>query len=277
MRSILDCQKILELGVRGNLIGNEIETGIVNYYSIHWGHIRLRDMEGGWSPKFIGKTAEDAYNKAADYVLSLYPKENVMSDMPPLAQVIDEIMEGTKVVSVGVIVQGGDDMVTVVAKAIRTRAAGRIPAATVETYIGEGQPVPYFQKEHAAIIITVSGPPTHLHLTVEKHRYGPMMSYSANIYAKDNKPPKETPMAYQYDNRSYADCFRVLRDAKGDGLIANYGTNAASITDGCAIAYIVRKEMPHHIETFADQGGTKGDIGILREAAAWVLAQKNAA
>ena len=76
--------------------------------------------------------------------------------------------------------------------------------------------------------------------------------------------PKEKTMPYNDDNRSYADCFRVLREAKKEGVIANWDYESA--VPGINL-YHRNASNPTRLY----DNGTKGDIGILREAADYVV------
>lgn len=82
--------------------------------------------------------------------------------------------------------------------------------------------------------------------------------------------PKETDV--YPDNRSYAECFRVLRGAKKDRIIKGWSYNNRENAFPAIILSYQDKLLS--TKSFADEDGTKGDIGVLNEAVEWVVARK---
>ena len=119
---------------------------------------------------------------------------------------------------------------------------------------------------------------------VEKNRRGPCKHYVCNTFKKGTPAMSNATQHahsyqfgpdtdgcgkhYQYlhpDSAGYAECFRILREAKKDEVILNWEYNSRFphfrvISENCLDG-----------DVFQDRAGQKGDIGILREAADYVL------
>lgn len=144
--------------------------------------------------------------------------------------------------------------------------------------------MPYpMEVERADIIIHVTGGPTGMTLEITKNRHGKMRRFDcmADCYFKEsNMNQNDVEKAWPYnhlhcDSAGYAECFRILREAKKDGVIDDW-YYAAKMPDGPP-GIDVYPVKGHGFESFRDKDGTKGDIGLLREAADYVMGLKKKA
>lgn len=122
--------------------------------------------------------------------------------------------------------------------------------------------------ERASMIVRVSGTPEKIELNIQKNRYGSTFNLHCTTEEKTVHP----------DSSSYGECFKVLREAKKDGVIKGWWMNSGhgyDYTKGVPmydtptrIGFYGSASDGQNDIVFEDDG-TKGDIGILREAAAY--------
>lgn len=112
-------------------------------------------------------------------------------------------------------------------------------------------------------------------LEVQKNRYGKnfTLDYEPEEPAMSDNSGRWTYKHLKPDSAGYAECFRILREAVKDGIIRNwyYGTEMPDGYPGID----VHSKNGHGFEASRDTDGTKGDIGLLREAADYVLELKH--
>ncbi len=208
-----------------------------------------------------------------------------------LSEAVSSIMGDTSgIIGVWIIVWGENPTVLQeVVKAFRKHQA----LSTCQRHVSSFSSMPVESERSAAnIIIHVTGGPTGMTLEITKNRHGKMRRFDcmADCYFKEsnmnqNDVEKKPDHPYQFghdtdgcgkhykhlhpDTAGYAECFRILREAKKDGVIGNWWYDAKGIC-GCPTAAVMLKGNTKPVR-YDDNDGTKGDLGILREAADYVL------
>lgn len=196
-----------------------------------------------------------------------------------LSEAVSSIMGDTSgIIGVWIIVWGENPTVLQeVVKAFRKHQA----LSTCQRHVSSFSSMPVESERSAAnIIIHVTGGPTGMTLEITKNRHGKMRRFDcmADCYFKEsNMNQNDVEKAWPYKHlrheisgdASYAGCFRILRDAKKDGVIENWWYTAKGIR-GCPTAAVMLKGNTNPVR-YDDNDGTKGDLGILREAADYVL------
>lgn len=202
------------------------------------------------------------------------PKEETVKIK--LSEAVSSIMGDTSGISGVWIIVWGENHVGLqeVVNAFRKHQA----LSTYQRRVSHFSSMPVESERSAAdIIIHVTGGPTGMTLEITKNRHGKMRRFDcmADCYFKEsNMNQNDVEKAWPYkhlhcDSAGYADCFRILRDAKKDGVIQSWWYDIQGIR-GCPTAAVMLKgnTKPSRHD---DKDGTKGDIGILREAADYVL------
>ena len=115
----------------------------------------------------------------------------------------------------------------------------------------------------------------------------PMSDYVEPLYPKentvkktaDNQPPGSSYWKPDTDgcgeHATYEECFRIMRDAKNDGVIINWSYHNQKHLQDTTPCCIVEAHMQPDYYAHDNGTGTKEDIGILREAAEYVLGLKH--
>lgn len=199
-----------------------------------------------------------------------------------LSEAVSSIMGDTSgIIGVWIIVWGENPTgLQEVVKAFRKHQA----LSTCQRHVSSFSSMPVESKRSAAnIIIHVTGGPTGMTLEITKNRHGKMRRFDcmADCYFKESNmnqndvEKKAWPYKHLHcDSAGYAECFRILREARKDGVIRDYGYYALSTNNNPMVS--VWKYTTGCGRNFDDTDGTKGDIGILREAADYVLGLRKA-
>jgi hypothetical protein len=195
-----------------------------------------------------------------------------------LSEAVSSIMGDTSgIIGVWIIVWGENPTVLQeVVKAFRKHQA----LSTCQRHVSSFSSMPVESERSAAnIIIHVTGGPTGMTLEITKNRHGKMRRFDcmADCYFKEsNMNQNDVEKAWPYkhlhcDSAGYAECFRILRDAKKDGVIVSWMFEAYSLTQEPSPRLVVAPTMVRNDAVIFQDDGTKGDIGILREAADYVM------
>lgn len=208
---------------------------------------------------------QNAWKRAEEFALGSYPKENTVLT---LSQVVKRLYDehcGNE--RYGYLLFCGDDAAVV----------DKVHGA-YEKYSLAGGPVTYlpFHKVYgkptenhncsAAIIVHLSGTLDDIEINVTKNRFGNTFTMHCNALLEETTVETLHP-----DSSSYVGCFRILREAKNDGVISRYWMNSGDESECPYLGLYGGHRGAVAEEMFLDEGGTKGDIGLLRLAAAYCL------
>lgn len=266
MRTADECYAICKHGYLDGLYPMWSAPVKSEVYAIFHGEIYYRNAK-----KFAGPSRLWVFNDMADYVLSLYPKESPMTLDDAVTKILADIpltsAGSTHIVVWGRLCDG--DVVRTVADAIIGREETNF---YTNTHTVVGKPTNE-SVEQAAIVLRVSGPLNKIEINVQKNRYGNTFNLHADAIGKGTTMPTEG-FPYKHlspDSAGYAECFKIMREALKDDVIYDW-CYSPHMPDGHAgiDVYII----PTHYESFRDPDKTKGDIGLLREAADYVLELK---
>lgn len=197
------------------------------------------------SKAFNGHNFEEAFGFAADHVLNLYPKETAVKTVDECRQIIKQALDDG-------ILYGAyypDPKMFTDPK----MAGGFLevwPTAGREGHVWPNDNRKVFAPSLAEKCDGITN-------------YNRVAEFVLSLYPKENDMTALHP-----DSSSYADCFRILREAKKDGVISHFAFYS-NISDPASIAVYERTNAPR--KHFEDKDGTKGYIGLLREAAAYCL------
>jgi hypothetical protein len=303
MRSVYECRRLLGKAIADGIIESAKEKQMDWAIAAIGRYVMLTFTNG--DTIIHGPDIQTALNRATDYVLSLYPKEKTMtfedavlngggidfSEHRGLLVLIgddkDTIVMAKQVFTgymdscaIPYFVQGDNRQVQVECSnsyhdsvyEANQRKAWCIylpwevtPGGRVDSTINKLSAL----ADYASVVIAIHGKYPDVTVEYIKNRWGKLGQIKTNEDIQEETKTMTTDDAKAKSKEfqfSYAECFRILREAEGNRIIRwwNYMSSSNNV-DAQVTVHGGSGARPF------DDDGTKGDIGILNEAARYVI------